>query len=67
MTNQPEYKSLKVTFETWQRLTQLSSITGEPRTKLIERLVNEALKKRDPSNIAHNIAHSDDLRENPEK
>lgn len=49
MKEQPVYKSLKVTRETWQRLTQLSALTGEPRTKLVERLVNEELKRKDYS------------------
>lgn len=33
------YKSLRVTFETWQAITRISAKTGEPRTRLIERLV----------------------------
>lgn len=40
------YKSLKVTFETWQELTRLSAETGEPRTKLIERLAREERERR---------------------
>jgi hypothetical protein len=45
--NQPTYKSIKVTFETWQALTSLSSKTGEPRTRLLERLIREALDARE--------------------
>jgi hypothetical protein len=41
MKEQPMYKSLKVTFETWQALTRLAAMTGEPRTRLIERLARE--------------------------
>lgn len=46
MKEESIYKSVKVTRETWQRLTQLSALTGEPRTKLIDRLVSEALEQR---------------------
>lgn len=40
MTEQ-HYKSLKVTFATWQALTKLTAQTGETRTRIIERLVNQ--------------------------
>ncbi len=43
MNEQPTYKSLKVTYQTWQALTRLSSMTGEPRTRLLERLIKDAL------------------------
>jgi hypothetical protein len=39
------YKSLRVTFETWQAITRLCAQTGEPRTKLIERLVKAEEEK----------------------
>lgn len=42
----PIYKSLKVTYATWQALTRLSAETGEPRTQLIERLVKEETERR---------------------
>lgn len=32
------YKSVKVTFTTWQALTRLTAITGESRAHIIERL-----------------------------
>lgn len=35
------YKSLKVTFATWQALTRITAKTGEPRTQLIERLARD--------------------------
>lgn len=41
MSDQPAYKSLKVTFATWQALTRIAAATGEPRTQLIERLARE--------------------------
>lgn len=47
MKDTPVYKSLKVTLQTWQRLTRLSSITGEPRTRLIDRLVDEELSRKE--------------------
>jgi hypothetical protein len=39
------YKSLRVTLETWQAITRLCAQTGEPRTKLIARLVNAEEEK----------------------
>jgi predicted DNA-binding protein len=51
MKEQPTYKSVKVLRETWQRLTQLSALTGEPRTKLIDRLVSEALERQEKVNV----------------
>jgi len=33
------YKSIKVTFATWQALTRLTALTGESRMYIIERLV----------------------------
>ena len=39
------YKSLKVTYATWQAITRLAAETGEPRTQLIDRLVQEELKR----------------------
>jgi hypothetical protein len=44
------YKSLKVTFATWQALTRIASITGEARSQIIERLARaeeERLKKNE--------------------
>lgn len=35
----PVYKSIKVTFATWQALTRLTAVTGESRMSIIERLV----------------------------
>lgn len=43
MKEQPVYKSVKVFLSTWVRLTQLSALTHEPRTKLLDRLVRDAL------------------------
>ena len=48
MTEQPTYKSLKITLETWKAITRIAAHTGEPRTRIIERLVKaeeERLKK----------------------
>lgn len=39
MNDKPIYKSLKVTLETWQAATRVTALTGEPRTKLVERLI----------------------------
>lgn len=50
------YKSLRVTLETWQAITRISAMTGEPRTKLIARLVE--VEERYREHIAHDIAHS---------
>ena len=38
MKQLPAYKSIKVSFETWQTLTRISARTGEPRTQIMERL-----------------------------
>lgn len=38
MKQTPVYKSIKVSFETWQALTRISARTGEPRTEIIGRL-----------------------------
>jgi macrodomain Ter protein organizer (MatP/YcbG family) len=49
MREQPMYKSLKVSFTTWQALTRISARTGEPKSRILERLANEEedrLKKR---------------------
>lgn len=46
MKEQTVYKSLKVTLDTWRELTRLSADTGEPRTRLIERLVREERERR---------------------
>lgn len=40
MNDTPVYKSLKVAFATWQAITRISAVTGEPRTHVIDRLVN---------------------------
>ena len=39
MTEQPIYKSLKVTLAIWQAITRIKAQTGEPHTRLIERLI----------------------------
>jgi len=56
MTEQPEYKSLKVTFETWQLITRLSAQTGEPRTRLIERVMKAEEEKLKSLENAVNVA-----------
>lgn len=33
------YKSLKVTFATWQAITRIAAITGEARSRIVDRLV----------------------------
>lgn len=38
MKQPPVYKSIKVTFETWQALTRISAATGETRTDIMGRL-----------------------------
>jgi macrodomain Ter protein organizer (MatP/YcbG family) len=35
------YKSLKVSFATWQALTRISAATGEPRSQIIDRLAQD--------------------------
>jgi hypothetical protein len=49
MKQTPAYKSIKVSFKTWQTLTRISAATGEPRTEIVNRLASveeEALKDR---------------------
>jgi hypothetical protein len=41
MKEQPMYKSLKVSFTTWQALTRIAAATGEPRAHIIERLARD--------------------------
>lgn len=36
---QPIYKSLKITFATWQALARIAAQTGETRTRIVDRLV----------------------------
>jgi macrodomain Ter protein organizer (MatP/YcbG family) len=45
MSEQPTYKSLKVTFATWQAITRISAETGETRAQIIERLAQEELER----------------------
>jgi macrodomain Ter protein organizer (MatP/YcbG family) len=47
MNNLPEYKSIKLTFAAWQAVTRMCAHTGEPRTRLLERIIQEAEKRLD--------------------
>ena len=53
MKAQPMYKSLKVSFATWQALTRISAMTGEPRSQIVERLA-QAEEQRIVKNTERN-------------
>ena len=39
-------KSVKIPFSAWQALTRLCAATGEPRTRLLAKIIHEAEKQQ---------------------
>lgn len=54
----PVYKSIKITFATWQVLTRISAATGETRSTIVERLARLELERLQRS-IVENISQGD--------
>lgn len=62
MKEQPIYKSLKVTFTTWQALTRIAAITGEVRGQIVERLA-----RQEEARLALNHSPNDSKTQPPDK